>query len=164
MTLICTRRFTKFYYYLCKKTFYLQCIFPWIMYIQENMATGRSIHFRFRMPYLSSICLVIHMLPYYDGTGRWLPSQPYRRRYPQAVASSRLWGTENKLLQSGGINPQRGVWKIRPVMSSWNSTQIWGFHQLCPRLCYMPDNYFWIFAVGNLDKCIAWIWGFLNTV
>ncbi len=144
------------------------------MYIQENMATGRSIHFRFRMPYLSSICLVIHTVyvPYYDGTGRWLPSRPYKRRYPQAVVSSRLWGTANKLLLSGGINPQRGVWKIRPMPGSkirpmtrlLNCTKIWGFHQICYLFCDMPDNYIWIFPVGNLDKCIVSIWGLLNTV
>jgi hypothetical protein len=66
---------------------------------------------------ISGICLVIYV-PYYDGTGRWLPSQPYKRRYPQAVASSRLWVTANKLLLSGDINPQREVWKIRPMPGS----------------------------------------------
>ncbi len=96
---------------------------------------------------ISRTCLVY--VPYCDGTGRWLPSQPYKRKYPQAVASSRLSGTANKLLLSGGINPQRDVWKIRPMpgskirpmMRSFNSNKIWGFHQLSPRFRGMVENH-----------------------
>jgi hypothetical protein len=67
---------------------------------------------------------------------------------------------------------KRGVWKIRPMpgskiramMRPYNSTKIWGFHQLFPRFCNMPDNYFLNTCSWQPWQCIVWIWGFLNTV